>query len=59
MLVAAVQLGGCTVTESSLMNVIVLDSCSRLVTSGGGSSLITHSTKAEGTDEPRKSIKTN
>lgn len=54
MLVATVQLCGGSVTESSLMKVIVLVSCSRLITSGGGSSLITQSTKAEGTDEPGK-----
>lgn len=50
-LVAAIQRCEWAATERSLINAIVVDSCLLLIT-GGGNSLITNKTNAEGTDEP-------
>ena len=41
------------------MKVTVVDSSCMLAIDMGGNSLMTHNTKAEGTDEPRKAIWTS
>lgn len=57
MLVAVVQRwGGWIATELSATKANVLDSSCMLSDSAGGNSLITHSTTAEGIDEPGKRV---
>lgn len=58
MLVAVVQLWGWwAATELLATKAIVLDSSTTSAASAGGNSLITHSTTAEGIDEPGNSVR--